>query len=72
MYVAYRYYDDVEGHKWDDDGKKFVGWSNKYDEWISCTSPTIQHLNSMVKQYQMVGKSYMIYDHVIEDIHDVI
>lgn len=40
-YVAYRYYDDIEGHKFDDDGKKYVGWSNKYDEWNTVTSPTI-------------------------------
>ena len=39
-YIAYRYYDDVEGHKQDEEGK-YVGWSNKYDEWISVSSPTI-------------------------------
>jgi hypothetical protein len=32
-FVAYRYYSEEEGHKVDEElgGKKFVGWSNKYD-----------------------------------------
>ena len=41
MYIGYRIYDEDEGHKWDDDGKKFLGWSNKYDEWITVSSPTV-------------------------------
>lgn len=41
VYVGYRIYDEEEGHKVDDDGRKYVGWSNKYDEWVSVTSPTI-------------------------------
>lgn len=34
--VAYRYYSEEEGHKIDEEagGKKYVGWSNKYDQWI--------------------------------------
>ncbi|CDW78148.1 ubiquitin carboxyl-terminal hydrolase family protein [Stylonychia lemnae] len=72
IYVGYRYYDEDEGHKWDDDGRKFVGWSNRYDEWISVTSPTIQRLNTLVKQYTNVSKAQMIYDTVIDDISDVI
>ena len=38
--VGFRIYED-EGHKVDDDGRKFTGWSNKYDDWVTVTSPTI-------------------------------
>lgn len=40
VYVGYRVY-EKEGHKTDDDGRRFVGWSNKYDDWKSATCPTI-------------------------------
>lgn len=32
VFVAFRIYDEEEGHKEDNDGRKYVGWSNKYDE----------------------------------------
>lgn len=31
-----------EGNKEDDDGRKFFGWSDKFDETISAYSPRIQ------------------------------
>jgi hypothetical protein len=40
IYVGYRVY-EKEGHKTDDDGRKYIGWSNKYDDWISITSPMV-------------------------------
>lgn len=40
-YVGFRVYDDEEGHKVDDEGRRFVGWSNRYDEWKSITCPTV-------------------------------
>lgn len=52
VYVAYRFYNDDEGHKVDDDGRRYVGWSNKYDEWITVTSPQIQKLGTMCKHYK--------------------
>ena len=39
IYVGYRIYDEDEGHKTDDDGRKFIGWSNRYDDWVTCSSP---------------------------------
>ena len=40
--VGFRYYSEEEGHKMDDEKHaKFVGWSNRYDEWIPVTSPRI-------------------------------
>ena len=73
MYVGYRVYDEEEGHKVDEnDGRKYVGWSNRYDEWVSVTSPTVQRLGTMVKHYKIVGKATMLYDAVVEDLSDVI
>lgn len=39
-YVAYRVPDE-KGDKTDKDGKKFFGWDDMYDEWISLHSPCI-------------------------------
>jgi hypothetical protein len=41
MLVGFRVYDEDEGHKVDDEGRKFVGWSNRYDEWRSLTCVTV-------------------------------
>jgi hypothetical protein len=42
VYVGYRYYDEEEGHKIDEkDGRKFTGWSFRYDIWLPVTSPQI-------------------------------
>lgn len=72
-YVAFRYYDEEEGHKIDDiDGRKFIGWSNKYDEWQTVTSPTIQKLGTICKYYRIAGKQSMKYDSTVDDICDVL
>ena len=39
--LGYRTYDE-NGDKRDHDGKKYFGWSSRYDEWISVTSPRVQ------------------------------
>jgi len=36
IYVGFRTYEE-EGSKEDDDGRKFFGWSSKYDTWYSVT-----------------------------------
>lgn len=41
VYVAYRFYCEEEGHKTDEEGKKYVGWSNKYDTWLPVTIPIV-------------------------------
>lgn len=71
VYIGFRIYEE-EGHKVDDDGKKYTGWSSKYDEWITVTSPTIQKLRGVCKYYKIAGKSTMNYDNVVDDISDVI
>jgi len=71
IYVGYRIYDD-EGSKNDDDGRKYIGWSNRYDEWKSINCATIQRLKSMVKQYKQAGRNFMVYDQMIDDLNDVI
>lgn len=72
VYVGFRIYDEEEGHKVDDDGRKYQGWSNRYDEWVTVTSPTIQRLGTLIKHYKIVGKQTMIYDCVVEDLLDVL
>ena len=37
LYVAFRTYDE-EGSKIDEQGRKFFGWSEKYDEWLGVTA----------------------------------
>lgn len=37
VYVGFRTYDE-EGSKTDDEGRKFFGWSEKYDEWLGVTA----------------------------------
>ena len=72
--IAYRYYSEEEGHKVDEErnGKKYVGWSSKYDEWIPVTSPRIQKLKSISKFYKVAGKTPMQYDHIVYDESDTI
>ncbi len=40
VYVGFRTFDE-EGSKTDDRGRKFFGWSEKYDEWFCVTDPQI-------------------------------
>ena len=62
--VAYRYYSEEEGHNADDDlgGKKYVGWSNKYDTWMPATSPQIQRICTICHFYKVAGRIPMQYD----------
>ena len=41
VFVGYRVYCE-NGDKVDAEGKKFSGWSSRYDEWLSVTNPRIQ------------------------------
>ena len=73
VYVAYRYYNEEEGHKVDDDlgGKKYVGWSNKYDAWLPATSPQIQPVRSISRFYKVAGRTPMQYDGGVSDETDI-
>lgn len=70
-YVGFRVYEE-EGHKTDDDGRRYTGWSNKYDEWKPVICPTLQRYNTICKYYKVAGKSSMIYDFGIDDTSDVL
>jgi hypothetical protein len=64
---------DVTFHKTDNEGKNFIGWSEKYDEWKPAECPTIQRLGSMHKFYHTCYKATMHYDDVVQhDIYDPI
>lgn len=41
IHVGYRIYVE-NGDKFDVEGRKFVGWSSRYDEWLSATNPRVQ------------------------------
>ena len=45
--VGYRYYHE-NGQKTDSEGKAYDGWSDRYDEWVSVTSPRVRGLNKQV------------------------
>lgn len=63
VYVAYRYYDEEEGHKTDTEGK-YVGWSDKYDQWYPVTSPVVQKLKSVSRAYKVATRNTMQYDNI--------
>ena len=73
VYVAYRYYSEEDGHKVDDDlgGKKYVGWSNKYDTWMPATSPQIQRICTISRFYKVAGRIPMQYDGGVSDDTDI-
>lgn len=48
--IAYRVYTDL-GNKTDEHGNSYQGWSSKYDEWISVTSPRISKQNNKVVMF---------------------
>jgi hypothetical protein len=74
VYVAYRYYNKDEGHKVDENlgGKKYVGWSNKYDAWLPGTSPQIQPVRTISRFYNVAGRTPMQYDGGVSDEADII
>lgn len=64
VYVGFRYYNEEEGHKTCEErvGKKYVGWSSRYDEWIPVTSPKIQRLKAVSRFYKVAGRAQMQYE----------
>jgi len=68
--VGYRVYEE-EGHKVDENnGKKFTGWSHRYDAWIPVNSLQIQRLNTVSRHYTVAGKNTMSYDNTVADESD--
>ena len=41
IFVGYRTYDE-NGDKIDTEGRRFFGWSSRYDEWLTVTNPRVQ------------------------------
>jgi len=64
IYVGFRYYNEEEGHKTCEErvGKKYVGWSSRYDEWIPVTSSRVQRLRAVSRFYKVAGKAQMQYE----------
>ncbi len=46
IFVGYRHF-HPEGSKTDDDGNKFFGWSDRYDNWISSGDIRVQKYHSI-------------------------
>jgi hypothetical protein len=54
IFIGYRVYNE-KGEKTDpSNGKKYTGWSKKYDAWFSATSPRIAKFNLMAKKFYPV------------------
>lgn len=45
IHVGFRTFEE-EGSKTDDDGRKFFGWSERYDAWYGVTDPQVQRFHS--------------------------
>lgn len=69
--VGFRYFTE-DGNKTDEtNGRKYVGWYNKYDEWKSVIDITIQPEGSIRQYYTIVYKNSLTYDSV-DDLADPI
>lgn len=51
--VAYRNHTE-DGHRQEKDGRRFDGWSSKYDEWRDAADPRIQRYASVMYDYTRV------------------
>lgn len=58
IFVGFRVYEE-EGAKEDTDGRKFNGWSSKYDEWKSTNDIQVQRYNTICKYYKAAGRFSM-------------
>jgi hypothetical protein len=58
-----------DGSKTDDEGKKFDGWSSRFDEWVPLWSPKIAKLHSHTKPKGGKGARFSE-DTIIDDAND--
>ena len=66
--IGFRVY-NPNGAKTDDEGKKFDGWSQRFDEWVPLWSPKVAKLHSHTKPKG--GKNSRFYeDTIIDDASD--
>jgi len=68
IYIGYRTYDE-NGDRVDQEGRRFFGWSSKYDEWLTVTNPRVAPKNAFAKKL-FLGSSSSNDDPVIEDSND--
>lgn len=70
--IGYRIYEE-EGHKQDErDGRKFTGWSHRYDAWLPVNSSLVQRIGTLARHYSVAGKSTMVYEGSVTDESDTI
>jgi len=68
IFIGYRIY-TPNGEKVDHEGQRYVGWSSRYDEWVSVTNPRIAPFQKMAKKLYM-GSSNNLDDPVVDDTND--
>lgn len=73
VYVAFRRLDE-DGPKTDDEGRRYNGWSDKYDEWINPYSLRIQKPGTIAKLGQYACKKALDDDgkENIDDTSDIL
>jgi hypothetical protein len=69
VHVGFRHFRD-DGSKVDENGNKFSGWDDRYDEGTVVESPAVQPFNSVSRNDQNVGKSHLRYDFKENDDSD--
>ena len=69
IYIGYRVYEE-KGEKVDSEGRKFTGWSKKYDAWFSSTSPRVAKFNKMAKKFFPIISTRL--DPIVDDTNDEI
>jgi len=60
IYVAFRTH-SPEGSKQDEDGRRFFGWSDRYDEWYAVTDVQVQRFGACHLQYRKVEAQNKVY-----------
>jgi hypothetical protein len=68
IFIGYRIY-TPQGEKVDHEGQRFVGWSSRYDEWISVNNPRVAAFGKMAKKLYM-GSSSNSEDQSVDDTND--
>jgi hypothetical protein len=69
-YVGFRVY-SPDAQKIDDEGRRFAGWSNKFDKWIPLYNTRIQPFKSFAKKWTGKG-SPLFDDKIFDDSVDVL
>ena len=68
IFICYRTYNE-KGDKIDSEGRRYSGWSQKYDEWINVTSPRIHPKDKFSKKLYLKASTNDSED-IIDDSND--